>query len=77
MARRSKRLTQIVVYVFSAIVILSMVLGLIGQILFRTPDPATPTPWPTWTPWPTLTPTATVAPTAAPPLPPSPTPRSE
>jgi hypothetical protein len=77
MARRSKRLTQIIIYIFSAIVILSMVLGLVGPILFRTPRTPTPTPWPTWTPWPTLTPTATAAPTAAPPLPPTATPRSE
>lgn len=72
MARRPKRLTQIIIYIFSAIVILSMMLGLIGPILFRPPRPPTPTPLPTWTPWPTLTPTATAAPTAAPPPPPTP-----
>ncbi|HUT21101.1 MAG TPA: hypothetical protein VM366_18255 [Anaerolineae bacterium] len=77
MTRRPKQLTQIIIYIFSAIVILSMVLGLIGPILFRTPSPPTPTPLPTWTPWPTLTPTATAAPTAAPPPPPSPTPKAE
>ncbi|MFL7810943.1 MAG: hypothetical protein ACK2VD_05150 [Anaerolineae bacterium] len=77
MARKPKRSTQIVIYVLSAIVISTMILGLIGPILFRTPSTSTPTPLPTWTPFPTIAPTVTTAPTAAPPPPPSPTPKAE
>ncbi len=55
--KRDKRLLQIVAYVFSGLVVLSMVLSLLEPVLFR--EPATPTPtWPpTWTP--TLVPTRT------------------
>lgn len=65
MARRGNaRFTQVTLYVVSAIVALSMVLSLLGPILFRTPQPPTPTPLPTWTPWPT--PTLTPAPSETP-----------
>ena len=80
--RRGKRFTQVTLYVVSAIVALSMVLSLVGPILFRTPPPRTPTPLPTWTPWPTPTVTETPTgevvgpPTAAVPLPPTATPSS-
>ena len=57
--RRGKSLSQITLYVVSAIVALSMVLSLLGPILFRTPPARTPTPLPTWTPWPTPTVTET------------------
>jgi len=70
--KRDKRLLQIIVYVFSALVVLSMVLSLLEPVLLR--EPATPTPtWPpTWTPTsapsatpsPTWTPTATLTPTS-------------
>ncbi|MBN1581597.1 MAG: hypothetical protein JXA89_12910 [Anaerolineae bacterium] len=58
--------TQKVAYAFSAIVAFSMLLGLLGPILFREPTPPTPTWPPTWTPAPTWTPpsTQTATPTA-------------
>jgi hypothetical protein len=60
--KRDKRLLRTVAYVFSGLVVLSMVLSLLGPVLFR--ESATPTPtWPpTWTATsvaPTLTPTGT------------------
>jgi predicted phosphodiesterase len=57
--RRGKRNAQIALYVFSGIVALSMVLGLLGPILSQ-PSRRRPTLVPTWTPWPTFTPTLTV-----------------
>ena len=78
--RRGKRFTQVTLNVVSAIGALSMVLSLVGPILFRTPPARTPTPLPTWTPWPTPTVTETPtgeavdAPTVALPLPPTATP---
>ena len=57
--RRGKRNAQIALYVFSGIVALSMVLGLLGPILSQ-PIQRRPTRAPTWTPWPTFTPTLTV-----------------
>ena len=58
--KRDKRMLQIVAYVFSGLVVLSMVLSLLGPVLFR--EPATPTPtWPpTWTPTPLRTRTPTL-----------------
>ena len=82
--KRGKRSTQIIAYTFSAIVALSMILSLVGPIVFSTRTPPTPTWPPTWTPWPTLTPTpaptgtAEPLPTVAgPPLPPAPSPTVE
>ena len=62
--KRDKRLLQTIVYVFSALVVLSMVLSLLEPVLLR--EPATPTPtWPpTWTP--TLTPTPSPTSTGTP-----------
>jgi predicted phosphodiesterase len=61
--KRDKRLLQTIAYVFSALVVMSMVLSLLEPVLFR--EPATPTPtWPpTWTPTVLHTRTPTVPPT--------------
>lgn len=61
--KRDKRTLQIIVYAFSALVVLSMVLSLLGPVLLR--EPATPTPtWPpTWTPT-SAPPSATPSPTS-------------
>ena len=82
--RRANQFTKTAGIVFSGLVALSMILSLLGPLLFRAPQPATPTPVPTWTPWPTYTPTpepeATEMlppPTAAPPPPATPTPDAE
>lgn len=78
--RRANQFTKTAGIVFSALVAVSMVLSLLGPLLFRAPRPATPTPAPTWTPWPTYTPTpepeateTSPLPTAAPPPPATPT----
>jgi len=69
MARKqSKRATQIAVYMFSALVALSLIISLLGPVLFRTPVRPTATFTPTWTPFSTSTrtPTGTPVPTDTP-----------
>jgi hypothetical protein len=67
MARgRRGRFTRTVVYVLSAIVALSMIIGLLGPVLVREPRRPTPTPLPTWTPTREWTPTPTLTPTLTP-----------
>jgi predicted phosphodiesterase len=56
--RRGKRTTQTIIYIFSGIVALSMILGLLGPILNQ-PVQRRRTRVPTWTPWPTATPAPT------------------
>ena len=62
--RRNKQWTNKVVYALTAIVALSMILGLVGPLLIREPLQPTPTPTPTWAP--TLTPTMEATPTPQP-----------
>lgn len=78
--RKASQFTKTAGVIFSGLVALSMILSLLGPVLFRTSRSATPTPAPTWTPWPTYTPTPEPAvtetlplPTAAPPPPATPT----
>ncbi len=68
--RSSKRTTQVTLYVFSAVVALSLILGLVGPLLVREPGRPTPTSPPTYTlsptrPLPTVTPTPTGPPTVS------------
>jgi hypothetical protein len=61
--KRGKSVTEKIAYVLSAIVALSMLLGLLGPILIKEPTYPTPTWPPTWTPPPTWTqPPATATP---------------
>jgi len=53
-SKQGKNVTRTIVYILSAIVILSLILGLLGPVLIRAPK----SPTPTWTPVPTATETA-------------------
>jgi len=59
--KRDRRLLQIIAYVFSALVVLSVVLSLLEPVLFREPATPTPTRTPTWTPTPLRTSTPTLS----------------
>ena len=67
--RKASQFTKTAGVIFSGLVALSMILSLLGPMLFRASRSATPTPAPTWTPWPTYTPTAEPEVTGTPPLP--------
>ena len=70
--RRERRTTETILYVLTAIVALSMVIGLVGPILIREPVEPTPTWPPTWTFTPAPTRTPTQVPAQTPTLPPTP-----
>jgi len=59
-SKRRRGISQLVLWVLSAIMVLSMILGLVFTVIPRPPQPTPPPPSPS--PTPTVTPVITLAP---------------